>query len=272
MYKLPPKRGKSTKRPLGYLRTLIVISDWVSFNFGVEQPNTPWLYKNQQINTINKSGVLFIPVDFSRLFQNEESYILLYGAGIYWTQFSITTPQTIVTDHRFISGLLIPENKWLDNHFNTEPFIFPPGNDFIISDYLLEFPFTALGAQDDLEGLRKRAFGRGVLLSQLVFPFKEPLLMLRKATEGYDEFDSPDSQIRVLISDYALSEYTNQIAIEKPNPDYERTTPGISAIKPNLLDFLPEMWTNEVYLNGLRREVAKIAKDFAFIGASLIIK
>ncbi len=272
MHKIQPKRGRYTKYPLGYLRSVIVISDWLSFNFGSERPETPWLYKNQEINTIQKISVIFVPVDFSRVFQNEKSYILLYGAGILWTKFSITDPQTIVTDHRFLNGLLLPEEKWLDSHFNTEPFIFPPGNDFILSDYLLEFPFTALGDQEDLEGIQKRAFGRGIILAQLVFPFKEPLLILRKATEGYDEFDSPDSPLRVLISDYASDARRNQIAIERPNPEYENTIPGVSTIETDLLDFFPEKWTNEVYLQGLRQEIAKIAKDFAFIGAPLILK
>ena len=96
-------------------------------------------------------------------------------------------------------------------------------------------------------------------------------MMLRKATEGYDEFDSPESPLRVLISHYALGERRNQIAIEKPDPSYENTIPGINAIKSDILEFFPEKWTNEIYLQGLRREIAKIAKDFAFIGAPLLI-
>ena len=272
MYKIPPTRPKYTKYPLGLLRSMIVISDWNSFINSESDMNNCSLYKDQMVQKVTNASIIFIPVDFSRVMENHRSYILLYGAGIYWTKFSVTSPQTITTDHRFLTGILLPEDKWLNNHFNTEPFIFPPTHDFIASDYLLEFPFTSLGAQDDINGLRKRAFGRGIILAQLVFPFKEPLLLLRKATEGYDEFDSPESPMRVLLAEFQEKQRINQIVIEKPNPDYERTIPGIQSIESDLLECFPEKWKNEVYLNGLRREVAKIAKDFAFIGASLILK
>jgi hypothetical protein len=206
------------------------------------------------------------------MIQNGTSYILLYGVGIYWTTFSVISPHSITTDHRFLTGLLVPENLWLDNHFNTEPFIFPPGNDFIASDHLLEFPLTSLGEQHSIVGQRKRAFGRGILLTQLIFPFKEPLQLLRKATEGYDEFDSPDSPMRVLVSEFDQENRINQIALERPDPKYEFPLPGIRSINAELLDFFPDKWSNEVYINGLRKEVSRIAKDFAFIGAPLILK
>ncbi|MHA1992995.1 MAG: hypothetical protein ACW97Z_00475 [Candidatus Hodarchaeales archaeon] len=272
MYKISRSNPRFSNYPLGLLRSLVVISDWVSFVDETNNMTNEWSYKNQSIQTIKNSSVIFIPVDFARVIQNGSSYILLYGAGIYWTNFSITSPHSITTDHRYLTGLLLPEIKWLDNHFNTEPFIFPPGNDFIASDHMLEFPFTSLGEQDDIAGQRRRAFGRGIILAQLVFPFKEPLLMLRKATEGYNEFDTPESPMRVLISEYDNQERINQIAVEKSDVKYELSIPGIKSIKADLLNFFPEKWSNEVYLNGLRREISKIAKDFAFIGAPLILK
>jgi hypothetical protein len=251
---------------------MIVISNWNSFINTSKDMSQCLFYKNQKIQEVTNASVIFVPVDFSRIFQNQRSYILLYGTGIYWTKFSVTNPQTITTDHRFLTGILIPEDRWLDNHFNTEPFIFPPNHSFIASDYLLEFPFTSLGAQDDIAGMRKRAFGRGIILAQLVFPFKEPLLLLRKATEGYNEFDSPESPMRVLMADFQEMQRINQIVIEKTNAEYERDIPGIQSIKSDLLEIFPDKWKNEIYLKGIRREVAKVAKDFAFIGASLILK
>ncbi len=93
-----------SKQPLGNLKTLIVISDWIFFlNTGDK-----WLYKNQEVQSIHNSSVIFIPVDFSRIIRDNVSHILLYGAGIYWTKFSVSK-QTITTDHRFLSGLLVPE-------------------------------------------------------------------------------------------------------------------------------------------------------------------
>jgi len=272
MHRLPPTRPRYTKYPLGLLRSMIVISDWNSFINSESGMNDCLLYKDQRVQEVTNASVIFVPVDFSRVIENQRSYILLYGAGIYWTKFSITSPQTITTDHRFLTGILLPEDKWLNHHFNTEPFIFPPTHDFIASDYLLEFPFTSLGTQDDIAGQRKRAFGRGIILAQLVFPFKEPLLLLRKATEGYNEFDSPDSPMRVLLADYEENQRINQILIEKEDSEYERTIPGIQSIENDLLDCFPDKWKNEMYLRGLRREIAKVAKDFAFIGASLILK
>lgn len=272
MHKIPINRGRYTQYPLGLLRSLIVISDWVSYVGDNYQTDKTWSYKNQKIESIQNSSVIFIPVDFSRVFQYEKAYLLLYGVGIYWTKFSITSPQTFTTDHRFLNGLLLPEGKWLDSHFNTEPFMFPPGNDFIASDYLLEFPFTSLSTQDNLAGQRKRAFGRGIILAQLVFPFKEPLLMLTKATEGYEEYDSPNSPMRVLILEYDVKERVNQISIENQNDEYKRTIPGIQSINSDLLEFFPEKWKNEVYLQGLRKDISKLAKDFAFIGSPLILK
>ncbi len=272
MHRLARSSSRYSNHPLGLLRSLVVISDWVSFADKLSSSTTHWSYKTQSINSIKNTSVIFIPVDFARVIQNGKSYILLYGAGIYWTTFSVISPHSITTDHRFLTGLLIPENNWLDNHFNTEPFIFPPGNDFIVSDHLLEFPFTSLGEQNTIAGQRRRAFGRGILLAQLVFPYKEPLQMLRKATEGYIEFDSPDSPMRVLVSEFDDEKRVNQIALEKPNPNYEMAIPGIQSINAELLDFFPDKWSNEVYIQGLRREVSRIAKDFAFIGAPLILK
>ncbi|UCG02043.1 MAG: hypothetical protein JSW11_20915 [Candidatus Heimdallarchaeota archaeon] len=261
-----------TKSPLGRLKSLIVISDWISFSEIARPADSTWLYKGQTIQSINNASVIFIPVDFSRLIYNTSSYILLYGAGIYWTKFSVYK-QTITTDTRYISGLVIPEEKWLDNHFNTEPFVFPPPYDFmIVGDNLQEFSFNALRTEEESTGYVRRAFGRGIILAQLVFPFKEPLVMLRKTTESYEEFDSPTAPMRVLISEFAEGKVVNEISLESPNKKYEESTPGIRKIQPNLLKIFPEKWSNEIYLNGLRREISIISKDFAFIGAPLILK
>ncbi len=259
-----------TRHPLGRLKSLIVIPNWISFAEG--PANLKWLYKNQTVQSIRDASVIFIPVDFSRLLYHERSYILLYGAGVYWTKFSVSK-HTITTDTRYITSILIPENRWLDNHFNTEPFVFPPPYDFmIVSDHIHEFSFNALRIQDDPAGHARRAFGRGVILAQLVFPFKEPLVMLRKTTESYEEFDSPTAPMRVLISEFANGDIINEISLEKPNKAYEETIPGIRNIQSNLLQIFPEKWSNEVYLNGLRREIAILSKDFAFIGAPMILK
>ncbi|MHA2039728.1 MAG: hypothetical protein ACW98X_25210 [Promethearchaeota archaeon] len=253
-----------SKQPLGRLKTLIVISNWVSFlNTGSKR-----LYKNQEVQSINNSSVIFIPVDFSRIIKDNVSHLLLYGAGIYWTKFAIFK-QTITTDHRFLTGLLVPEERWLDNHFNTEPFSFPPSNDFIMGDYLKEFPFNALKRQDEISGHTHRAFSRGIILVQLVFPFKEPLMMLKKATESYENFDSPNAPMRILISEFGNIE--NKISLESNIQGYQESIPGINSIETDLLNIFPEKWSNEVYLQGLRREIANLSKDFAFIGAPLIL-
>ncbi|MFX1282495.1 MAG: hypothetical protein ACFFB5_02530 [Promethearchaeota archaeon] len=257
------------RHPLGRLKSLIVISDWISF---ADMTNKKWVYKNQTVQSMNNASVIFIPVDFSRLIYDDSSYILIYGAGIYWTKFSVSK-QTITTDTRYITGIVIPEEKWLDNHFNTEPFVFPPPYDFmIVSDYLQEFSFSTLRIQEESTGYTRRAFGRGVILAQLVFPFKEPLVMLRKTTESYEEFDSPTAPMRILISEFAGGSIVNEISLESSNKIYEETIPGIRKISPNLLQIFPEKWSNEVYLNGLRREIAIVSKDFAFIGAPMILE
>jgi hypothetical protein len=261
------------KPPLGRLRSIIVISNWAKYVEEEDIASIQWLYKNQSVYSIENSSVIFVPVDFSRIFQNEKSHILLWGAGIYWTQFTISKKQPgITTDVRYLTALVLPEEQWLDSHFNTEPFVFPPSQNFIMSDYLQEFPFQALSAQVDIDGYHRRAFGRGLILAQLVFPFKEPLLKLRKKTESYEEFDSPDAPMRILISKFADGKAFNEISIEKPNEEYEKPIPGIRKIKPSLHDIFPETWRNEIYLKGLRREIATISKDFAFIGAPLILK
>ncbi|MHA2225504.1 MAG: hypothetical protein ACXAC8_09890 [Candidatus Hodarchaeales archaeon] len=262
----------SSKQSLGKLRSLIVISDWISFADPDKPTNLRWFYKNQEVESIIASGVIFIPVDFSRLIHTDRSYFLLYGAGIYWTKFSISK-HAITSDTRYINGLVIPEEKWLDNHFSTEPFVFPPPYDFmIIGDNLQEFSFTALRSQEDHTGHSRRAFGRGMILTQLIFPFKEPLVMLQKTTEKYEEFDSPQTPMRVLISEFANGRIVNEIALESNIKTYEQTLPGVRRIIPNLMQIFPEKWSNEIYLNGLRSEISKISKDFAFIGAPMILK
>lgn len=267
------------KRPLGLishslgrLKSLIVISDWISFTETPRPADSKWLYKGQTIQSINITSVIFVPVDFSRLIYNSSSYILLYGAGIYWTKFSVYK-QTITTDTRYISGMVIPEEKWLNNHFNTEPFVFPPPYDFmIVGDNLQEFSFNALRSEDESYAYSRRAFGRGIILAQLVFPFKEPLVMLRKTTESYEEFDSPTAPMRVLVSEFADGEVVNEILLENSNNKYEESIPGVRKIQSNLLQIFPEKWSNEIYLNGLRREISIISKDFAFIGAPMILE
>ncbi len=260
----------SSGQPLGRLKSLIVISDWISFA-EEKTESFKWVYKNQAIKTVETSSVIFVPVDFSRLIHNNRSYILLYGAGIYWTKFSVYK-SAITTDTRYITGIVIPEEKWLDNHFNTEPFVFPPHQrSMIVGEDLQEFSFNALRVPDDQTGYSRRAFGRGVILAQLVFPFKEPLVLLRKTTESYEEFDSPYAPMRVLITEFAGGEIINEIALEKSDEVYEETIPGIRKIRSNLLEIFPGIWTNEVYLNGLRREIAVLSKDFAFIGAPMIL-
>ncbi len=260
------------KQPLGMLRSLIVISDWISFADPDKPTDKRWVYKNQDIDSIESSSVIFIPVDFSRLILHNFSYILLYGAGIYWTKFSLSK-DTITTDTRYLTGLVIPEEQWLNNHFNTEPFVFPPPYNFMFAgENLLEFSFNTLGSQEDYAGHTRRAFERGRILTQLVLPFKEPLVMLRKATENNEEFDKSLAPMRVLISDFFNGIFVNEIALESTNSIYEENIPGVRQIKSNLLDIFPKQWGNKVYLEGLRREVSKIAKDFALIGAPLIIQ
>ena len=257
---------------LGLLKSLIVISNWVSFADPDKPSDIPWLYKNQEVLSIGKSSVIFIPVDFSRLILYRFSYLLLYGAGIYWTKFSLKE-NTIVTDARYLTGLVIPEETWLRNHFHTEPFVFPPPYDFMIAgDNLLEFSFDTLSAQEDLAGQSRRAFERGKILTQLIFPLKEPLTMLREATENYEEFDYFPAPMRVLMCEFNNKIFVNEIASEFVDNAYEENIPGIRRIKPNLLEIFPKVWTNEVYINGLRRHISKISRDFATIGAPMIIK
>ncbi len=265
-----PERFQSVKKPLGRLKSLIVFSDWIKFVEKDFPAAKEWFYKNQKVEKVNNSSVIFIPVDFSRLIQKNKSYILLYGCGIYWTEFSVVNQKGITTDARYISALLIPEEKWLDHHFNTEPFVYPPPYNFIMSDYMHEFPFHALMPDDNISAHRKKAFGRGLILAQLVFPLKEPLLMLRKTTERYDEFDSPTAPMRVLISSFS-EDIHNEIALETQKRDYEQSLPGISNIRSDLLKIFPDKWSNELYIKGLKREIGVISKDFAFIGAPLIL-
>ncbi|MFX1507544.1 MAG: hypothetical protein ACFFDC_15780 [Promethearchaeota archaeon] len=260
------------KRPLGMLRSLIVISDWISFADPEKAADGRWLYKNQDIESIIASSVIFIPVDFSRLFLYNLSYLLLYGVGIYWTQFSLRK-EIVTTDTRYLTGLVIPEEKWLNNHFSTEPFVFPPPYDFMIAgENLLEFSFNTLGVQEDYKGQSHRAFERGRILTQLVLPLKEPLVMLREATEKYEEFYYSPAPMRVLISEFFNEIFVNEIAIESTDNKYEENIPGIRGIKSNLLEIFPKQWSNEAYINGLRRKVSKIASDFASIGAPMILK
>lgn len=258
--------------PLGLLKSLIVISDWVSFADPDKPTDIPWFYKNQEVSSISKTSVIFIPVDFSRLILYRFSYLLLYGAGIYWTNFSLEE-NTIVTDARYLTGLVIPEETWLSNHFHTEPFVFPPPYDFMIAGgNLLEFSFDTLRTQEDHTGQSRRAFERGKILTQLVFPLKEPLILLREATENYEEFDYFPAPMRVLMSEFNNRIFVNEIASEFPDSKYEENIPGVRRIRPNLLEIFPKIWSNEAYINGLRRQVSKISRDFASIGAPMIIK
>ncbi|MFX1538563.1 MAG: hypothetical protein ACFFDI_30600, partial [Promethearchaeota archaeon] len=126
--------------------------------------------------------------------------------------------------------------------------------------------------QEDYSGQSRRAFERGRILTQLVFPLKEPLISLRKATENYEEFYYSPAPMRVLIAEFFNEIFVNEIAIESSSSKYEENIPGIRGIKPNLLEIFPKQWSNEVYLDGLRREVSKIANDFALIGAPIILK
>lgn len=259
------------KSPLGLLRSLVVISDWISFAEPDKATGKRWLYQKQGIESIETSSVIFIPVDFSRLIIYNLSYLLLYGAGIYWTKF-LMRKKTIITDTRYITGLVIPEEKWLNQHFNTEPFVFPPPYDFMVAgENLLEFSFNTLKAQEDFAGQTRRAFERGKLVTQLVLPLKEPLVMLRKATEKNDEFNASTAPMRVLMCEFLNDIFVNEIALESSNRRYEENLPGVRRIKPNLLEIFPKQWRNDVYLNGLRREVSRISRDFAAFGAPMIL-
>jgi len=259
------------KKPLGMLRSLIVIPDWISFADPDKLSDFKWIYKNKTIKSIEKSSVIFIPVDFSRLILYRYSYLLLHGIGIYYTKFSLKE-KIISTDFRYLTGLVIPEKKWLDNHFNTEPFLFPPLNSFMIaSENLVDFSFTTLQIQENYTGQSRQVFARGRLLTQLIMPLKEPLVMLRKATEKYEEFYYDPSPMRVLMCEFYNEIFVNEIAIESTNTTYEENIPGIRRIKPNLLEIFPKQWKNEDYLNGLRREISKISEDFTLIGAPMIL-
>ena len=259
------------KKPLGILRSLIVISDWISFADSDKPTDMKWFNKNQKVESITKSSVIFIPVDFSRLILYHNSYFFLYGIGIYWTEFSLRKKITI-TDKRYLTGLVIPEEKWLNNHFNTEPFVFPPLNAYMIAgENFQDFSFNALQAQEDYTGHTRQAFERGKILTQLILPLKEPLVMLRKATEKNEEFYISPAPMRILISEFHNNVFVNEITIESSNSIYEENIPGVRRIKPNLLEIFPKQWRNETYLEGLRNEVAKISEDFAKIGAPMIL-
>lgn len=179
----------------------------------------------------------------------------------------------MTTDKRYLTGLVIPEEIWLNNHFNTEPFVFPSLNDFmILSENLLEFSFKALQEiQEDFSGQSRQAFERGKLLTQLVMPLKEPLIMLKKATEKYEEFHYAPSPMRILISEFFNNIFVNEIALESANSIYEERIPGIRSIKPNLFEIFPKQWSNETYIDGLRKQISRISEDFALIGAPMIL-
>ncbi|WP_455463434.1 hypothetical protein [Candidatus Hodarchaeum mangrovi] len=260
------------KQPLGMLRSLIVIPDWISFADPDKPSDLKWIYKDKTVNSIETSSVIFIPVDFSRLILYRYSYLLFHGIGIFYTKFSLKE-KIISTDFRYLTGFVIPEKKWLDNHFNTEPFVFPSFNTFMIaSENLLEFSFSALHIQNNYTGQSRQAFARGRMLTQLILPLKEPLVMLRKAAEKYEEFYYVPSPMRVLMCEFFNEIFLNEIAIESKNTTYEENIPGIRRIKPNLMKIFPKPWRNEDFLNGLHHEVSQIAEDFALIGAPMILK
>ncbi|MFQ5977960.1 MAG: hypothetical protein ACE5OZ_07525 [Candidatus Heimdallarchaeota archaeon] len=255
---------------LGKLRSLIVFPKWIFF----ADPDWPteigWRYKNQDVETIHVACVIFIPADFLRLIIYNRSYLLLYGAGIYWTKFSLVE-KAVTTDMRYLTGLVIPEEKWLDNHFSTEPFVFPPPYDdfMVLGENLLEFSFNSLQAQEDLAEQSRLAFRQDIILSQLVFPLKEPLILLRKATEN-GEFEK--APMRVLISEFWNVIFLNEIVLESANSVDEENIPGVRRIKPYLSDAFPKQWSYEAYLDGLRRRISEISKDFANIGAPMLLK
>ncbi|MFX1512261.1 MAG: hypothetical protein ACFFCQ_06715 [Promethearchaeota archaeon] len=258
------------KQPLGLLRSLIVIPDWISFAESDKPPDKKWLFQNQEIQSIEISSVIFVPSEFSRLILYNISYLVIFGAGIYWTKFSIMD-QKITTDSRYLTTLVIPEEKWLDNHFNTELFVFPPPYDFMVAgEKLLEFSFKTLHAQEDLAGQSRRAFERGRILMQLVFPFKEPLVMLRDAKENNEFKDT--APMRALMCEFFNEIFVNELAIETEKSTYEENIPGIRRIKANFIEIFPKQWRTEVYLDGLRQKVSEIAKDFTQIGAPLILR
>ena len=63
----------------------------------------------------------------------------------------------------------------------------------------------------------------------------------------------------------------NEIVLEKSLENYEKTIPGIRNIRSDLLEIFPDKWSNELYIKGLKREISTISKDFAFIGAPLLL-
>ena len=73
------------------------------------------------------------------------------------------------------------------------------------------------------------------------------------------------------MCEFFNSIFVNEIALESTNSLYEENIPGIRRIKPNLLEIFPQKWKNEVYLDGLRRDVSRISEDFASIGAPMIL-
>ncbi|MFX0112994.1 MAG: hypothetical protein ACFFB3_00450 [Candidatus Hodarchaeota archaeon] len=258
------------EQSLGLLRSLVVIPNWISFTDPDRPTDMKWRYQNQDVETIQTSCIIFIPANFSRLIIYNLSYLLLYGVGIYWTKFSLIEKK-ITTDARYLTGLVIPEEKWLNNHFSTEPFVFPPPYDdfMIIGENLLEFSFNQLQAQESLTEQSRQAFERGIILTQLVFPLKEPLVMLRKASEEGKFNMAP---MRVLISEFWNHIFVNKITLESTNKRYEDNIPGVRRIRPDLLKIFPKQWNNEAYIDGLRRRVSKISKDFANIGAPMLLK
>ena len=87
---------KMREQSLGLLRSLVVIPNWISFTDPDRSTDMRWRYKNQDVETIQTSCIIFIPANFSRLIMYNLSYLLLYGVGIYWTKFSLME-KTITT-------------------------------------------------------------------------------------------------------------------------------------------------------------------------------
>lgn len=261
---------KMKTQPLGMLKSLIVITDWISFADSDKPTDLRWEYRNETVKAVKNSCTIFIPVDFSRLLLYKHSYLLFNGLGIYWTKFSLKK-NIMTTDLRYLTGLVIPEQKWLDNHFNTEPFVFPSFQEFMIaSENLLEFSFKTLQPLEEYPTPSRKAFALGKMMTQILLPLKEPLVMLREAVEKYEEFYYDPLPMRVLMSEFFNKIFVNELTIEMTDAQYEEDIPGIRRIKPNLLEIFPKQWSNEAYLKGLRQQVCKISEDFTSIGIPLI--
>ncbi|MFW9915647.1 MAG: hypothetical protein ACFFGZ_08540 [Candidatus Thorarchaeota archaeon] len=252
------KTAKSTT--LGSLSSLLFIPSWGK----LLETDFRGFYLNEPVYEIVRDTIVLLPNIALSGHEKTlgEPFFLILGPGVYYTAFRLS-PGKIITDHREITGILLPLAIYEKAQDLSGSVISTTAENLRMTEYLTSIPFSLIEAKQTTQ-----MFLRGVIARNVIHPNREAYDLLVKICKDKNSFNIEEG-FKILSGGLStkIPLYTNEILTEKSiqRNNYSNLTAGIKNIQPKVKKIITDLQIGPMKAD-LFEKMNRIKKDFIKIG------